>query len=245
MTINLETLIPYDRMTKSPDDVFDLVDEHGQVVLLQNNTPAYIIMKADAATDIMKAYEHSQYKKAEYTLQEAMKIVLRDAVNNEMHAADLADTIFQKGLYFKKDGSKAEYNQIRARCGHYPNMFEALSGNIIKLKETWADECIAVFSNLEIDQEYTTAEIVHAYRNNGGTRSDPLPSDHCYNCTNAGIDFSDRSHRLFEKVEQGRYKYLGPNYPYTGIVTQTNRRGKTTVFGRWENGEFIPVSTDK
>ena len=36
----------------------------------------------------------------------------------------------------KKDGSKAQYTQIRARCGHYPDMFEALPGNIIRLKQS-------------------------------------------------------------------------------------------------------------
>ena len=51
-----------------------------------------------------------------------------------MHAAELADEIYRRRLYLKKDGSKAEYTQIRARCGHYPDMFEALPGNYIKLK---------------------------------------------------------------------------------------------------------------
>ena len=69
-----------------------------------------------------------------YTLHEAMKIVLSEAENKTMHAAELADEIYRRRLYLKKDGSKAEYTQIRARCGHYPDMFEALPGNYIKLK---------------------------------------------------------------------------------------------------------------
>jgi antitoxin Phd len=244
MSIKLETLVPFDRVVNSPYDVFDLVDEHGQVVLLRNNTPAYVVLKAEEAAEILKSDERNSSKKAEYTLQEAMQIVLRDAEDNQMHAADLADEIYRKGLYFKKDGSKAEYNQIRARCGHYPDMFEALPGNNIKLKDTWAEECLDLFNSLEVGKEYTTAEIVKAYHDRGGTRSDPLPSDHCYNSTNAGIDFSDRTHRLFEKVEKGTYKYLGPNYPYTGVVTRTDRRGKTTIFGKWENGMFTPADTN-
>ena len=70
-----------------------------------------------------------------YTLHEAMRIVLSEAENKTMHAAELADEIYKRRLYLKKDGSKAEYTQIRARCGHYPDMFEALPGNYIKLKE--------------------------------------------------------------------------------------------------------------
>lgn len=39
------------------------------------------------------------------------------------------------GAWIKENGEKAKANQMRARCGHYPEMFEALPGNYIKLKE--------------------------------------------------------------------------------------------------------------
>ena len=245
MILNLETLIPYDRILKTPNDVFDLVDEHGQVVLLRNNAPIYIITKAGDATEFLISEAHDQSKKADRTLQEAMKLVLHDAEDNQMHAADLADAIFRDGLYFKKDGSKAEYNQIRARCGHYPNMFEALPGNIIKLKMTGAEEFIAATSNFEIGREYSTAEIVQAYRDYGGTKSEPFPSDYCYNCTNDGIDFSVRSNRLFEKTARGKYIYLGQNNKYSREAHHTNRHGKKTYFGKWNDGEFTPVNSEK
>lgn len=64
-----------------------------------------------------------------------MKIVLSEAENKTMHASKLADEIYERRLYLQKNGSKAQYTQIRARCGHYPDMFEALPGNYIKLKE--------------------------------------------------------------------------------------------------------------
>jgi antitoxin Phd len=51
-----------------------------------------------------------------------------------MHASELADEIYNRRLYLQKNGKKAQYTQIRARCGHYPDLFEALSGNVIKLK---------------------------------------------------------------------------------------------------------------
>ena len=69
-----------------------------------------------------------------YTLQEAMRIVLLDAEDNKMHASELADAVYERGLYIQKNGEKAKYNQMRARCGHYPEMFEALKGNIIRLR---------------------------------------------------------------------------------------------------------------
>ncbi len=52
-----------------------------------------------------------------------------------MHASKLADEIFERKLYLQKDGEKAHYTQIRARCGHYPEYFEVLTGNNIKLIE--------------------------------------------------------------------------------------------------------------
>lgn len=241
MSINLDTLIPYNRIIESPDDVFNLVDEYEQVVLLQNNRPAYIITKAEAPIQLLKQHRNDQYK-IENKLHEAMEIVLRETEGNAMHAADLADVIYQKGLYFKKDGTKAEYNQIRARCGHYPHLFEALPGNIIKLRANAAGELIAAVSNFEIGKVYSNAEIIQAYRDYGGIKSDPLPSDFCYNCTNAGVDFDKRSRRLFEKVEHGKYKYLGPDYPYSGEVTRTDRHGNTSLFGRWDNGKFISIA---
>jgi antitoxin Phd len=50
-----------------------------------------------------------------------------------MHAADLADEIYKRGLYFKKNGTKAEYTQISARANNYKDWFEKIGGNEIKL----------------------------------------------------------------------------------------------------------------
>lgn len=68
-------------------------------------------------------------------LHDAMRIVLEEAECHQMHAADLADAVYDRSLYLQRDGGKATYNQIRARVGHYPKMFEALPGNIIRLRE--------------------------------------------------------------------------------------------------------------
>lgn len=64
-----------------------------------------------------------------------MNILLTEVENNTLHASELADIIYERKLYVQKNGEKAKYNQLRARCGHYPDMFEALPGNFIKLKE--------------------------------------------------------------------------------------------------------------
>ena len=133
MDIRIDSLIPFDSLKTNIDHVFSVVDKNGKVVLLKDNKPAYIVLKYDEnnLTDTGIGMNERPY----YTLHEAMRIVLSEAENKTMHAAELADEIYKRRLYLKKDGSKAEYTQIRARCGHYPDMFEALPGNYIKLKE--------------------------------------------------------------------------------------------------------------
>ncbi len=133
MDIKIDSLIPFDSLKTNIEHVFYVVDKNGKVVLLKDNKPAYIVLKYDennlADTEIGMNEMHY------YTLHEAMRIVLSEAENKTMHAAELADEIYRRRLYLKKDGSKAEYTQIRARCGHYPELFEALPGNYIKLKK--------------------------------------------------------------------------------------------------------------
>ena len=119
MEVSLESLISYEKLKTDIDDVFKVVEKNGKVVIL-NSGP------------IEKILGPSIPKR---TLQEAMKIVLKEVVDMKMHAAELSDEIYRRKLYLKKDGTQAKYNQIRARCGHYPDMFEALPGNIIQLKE--------------------------------------------------------------------------------------------------------------
>lgn len=115
--------------------MFSVVEKNGKVVLLKDNKPVYIILKYDENNLTDAGIGMSEM--LNYKLHEAMRIVLSEAENKTMHAAELADEIYKRRLYLKKDGSKAEYTQIRARCGHYPDMFEALPGNFIKLKEDY------------------------------------------------------------------------------------------------------------
>lgn len=131
MNIDIKTLLPIDWLQHKMSEVIRLVDAYGQVVLLQDNRPAYIITKAVAAE---KCAINTVSKTPGYTLQEAMRMVLENTSAFTMHAAKLADTIHERGLYVQKNGEKVKYNQIRARCAHYPELFEALKGNFIRLR---------------------------------------------------------------------------------------------------------------
>ena len=132
MDVEIDSLIPFDTLRTDLEHVFSVVEKNGKVVLLKDNKPVYIVLKYDAeGIDV----ENIPDKHANYTLQEAMKIVLSEVDNKTMHASELADEIYKRRLYLQKNGKKAQYTQIRARCGHYPELFEALPGNYIKLKE--------------------------------------------------------------------------------------------------------------
>ena len=133
MEVSIESLISYEKLKTDLDDVFKVVEKNGKAVILKDNEPMYIILKYDRTTGaIEKILGPSTPKR---TLQEAMKIILKEVDGRKMHAAELSDEIYRRKLYLKKDGTQAKYNQIRSRCGHYPEMFEALPGNIIQLKE--------------------------------------------------------------------------------------------------------------
>ncbi len=131
MEISIDSLFPFEKALSETKEVFDLVDKNGKVVLLKENRPVYIIMKYEESSQPVLAKHIPQKNK---TLQEAMQAVLMEADNQTLHASVLADIIFERRLYTKKNGDKAQYNQIRARCGHYPEIFEALPGNYIRLK---------------------------------------------------------------------------------------------------------------
>jgi antitoxin Phd len=131
MDVKIDSLIPFDTLQTDLGHVFFVVEKNGKVVLLKDDKPAYIVLKYDAEGIVA---ENITDKHANYTLQEAMKIVLSEVENKTMHASELADEIYKRRLYLQKNGKKAQYTQIRARCGHYPDMFEALPGNYIKLK---------------------------------------------------------------------------------------------------------------
>ncbi len=60
------------------------------------------------------------------------------------------------------------------------------------------------------------------------------PSDYCYNITNNDFKFEDVvEYRLFKQTSRAVYKYLGPNFNYSGLVTW-----KGIKYGEWENGKF-------
>ncbi len=69
----------------------------------------------------------------------------------------------------------------------------------------------------------------------GTKRSTVLPSDYCYNIWN--LPLRARKY-VFEFVEPGTYRYLGPDYAYSGqILWRSRDTGVEEVVGEWSAGK--------
>lgn len=66
----------------------------------------------------------------------AMAEVLRTAPQYKMRPVELAAEINRRGLYRMRDGRPIETQQIHARVGNYPDMFER-DVAFIRLKKSW------------------------------------------------------------------------------------------------------------
>lgn len=66
-------------------------------------------------------------------------------------------------------------------------------------------------------------------------------ADMCYNKTNkANLGTYTTDIIVFEACDKrGYFKILGQNYPYTGDVVWTKKKGSNEVVGHWENGKLI------
>lgn len=73
-------------------------------------------------------------KQDDMTLHDAMAAVLRSDPIGMMRAVHLAGSINERGLYRMQDGRPVEGQQVTARVGRYPDMFEK-EGTLIKLKK--------------------------------------------------------------------------------------------------------------
>lgn len=69
-----------------------------------------------------------------------------------------------------------------------------------------------------------------------------IPSDFCYNRTNAGIPLINNP--MFIRTGRAHYTFVGMNYPYTGPMTHKPQGQPERVVGNWKAGKFTPNTTD-
>jgi hypothetical protein len=93
------------------------------------------------------------------------------------------------------------------------------------------DKVLSVFQD-RVGEKFLREEIidlvVNAYP--GTNRRSVIPSDYCYNMINVTLPFD---FHIFESLDEGRYKCLGPNYPYTGLIYWRREQ-----VGKWEEGRY-------
>ena len=80
-----------------------------------------------------------------------------------------------------------------------------------------------------------TEDIEREVRSLGGyARGNVLPTDYCYNRINkAPVSFC---YPVFEWVERGRFRYLGPHCNYTGPILWKPRGAPERIVGEWKSG---------
>lgn len=99
-------------------------------------------------------------------------------------------------------------------------------------KITIREKVLSVFAD-KAGQTFGRNEIVNlvlrAYPET--RRSSVIPSDYCYNMINA--DPMSFKLRGFELLSNARYKWLGPDFPYSGPIYWKNEQ-----VGNWEDGRY-------
>ena len=101
---------------------------------------------------------------------------------------------------------------------------------------TILDKVKETFKDYEIGTEFTRQEIINkVVIRHGCNPGSIIPSDYCYNRINNGIDFENYLH-IFDFMGNGKYKYLGENYPYSGTIFHKPKGGYEIAIGKWSNG---------
>ncbi len=98
------------------------------------------------------------------------------------------------------------------------------------------DQIITVCKAYE-DEILTSSQIKDMVFNKFATnRNSVLPPDYCYNRINKGIDFNKH---IFVMINRNEYKYVGKNYPYSGLIlSRAKGSEKDTIVGEWKNGKY-------
>jgi hypothetical protein len=109
------------------------------------------------------------------------------------------------------------------------------------LLDEWPKEARSVDQagkNLQLrpGEELLTTENIEREIERLGTASgdNVRPTDYCYNRINK--DPRSCRHPVFEWVERGKFRYLGPDYNYTGPVLWKPRGEAERQIGEWKSG---------
>ena len=117
---------------KTRSENFELVKDklktHGEVIVIGEDE------KQVYKVTYLNTGEKKRPKAKCKTLVEAIERVLAFASRNTLHVDQIVKEIENGKLYYKRDGSVAKREDVRATAQNYPQKFECLKGNNIRLK---------------------------------------------------------------------------------------------------------------
>ena len=110
--------------------------------------------------------------------------------------------------------------------------------DLIKLSSTIIYEQIKNVLNDKVGSIVTSSQVRDELSKKYGTNaSSIILSDYCYNRINLGIKFNKY---IFEYLGRDTYKYLGEDYPYTGLIyAKPIGQNKEHIVGEWNKGELV------
>lgn len=118
------------------------------------------------------------------------------------------------------DYKSAKYFLSKIKLDYGEEIYKKISSSYITNNMSIHDKLRDVFFECEVGEIFSRNEIIDMVSNMYMVnRSSIIPSDYCYNRTNKGIGiYKNDNLKLFEWLEEGKYKYLGENYNYKGEI---------------------------
>ena len=92
------------------------------------------------------------------------------------------------------------------------------------------DTYLRIFQN-STGEKFTSKEIKDLMSEAGINPKSVIPSDYCYNLVNR--DPNSFKNPLFEFLPHKRYLWLGPDYPYSGVICWLGK-----PVGEWQQGKY-------
>ena len=123
---SLDRLITENDLKNNFDMVKERLKIYEELIVIDEGTPAYKLTN-------LKLSEIVRSKAKCATQVEAIERVLSVEPGNTLHVDQMVKDIEWGNLYFKKDGSRAKREDVRATAQNYPDKFECLKGNNIRL----------------------------------------------------------------------------------------------------------------
>lgn len=129
MSHSINTIIGEDALKEHFDLVKEKLKTYGEVIVIGNDgEKVYKIT-------YLKMSEIKRPKAKCATLVEAIEVALKYAPEDAVHVDQIVMDIDYGKLYYKKDGSLVKREDVRATAQNYPQKFECLKGNYIRLKK--------------------------------------------------------------------------------------------------------------